>query len=224
MQKKPELVVMLTYQDVTVKNARAVFEQCRDSKAKIWGFKEKPLPLKEMQALCAEMKQCGIETALEVVAYTEQEGLAGAETAVACGVDYLMGTKYFDSIHALCREHGLRYLPFVGTVTGRPSVLEGTVSGMVAEARSYLEKGVFGIDLLGYRYTGDGAALNRAFVELVDAPVCIAGSVDSYQRLDELCEAAPWSFTIGSAFFDGRFGGTMREQIDRVCDYMEEKA
>ena len=31
---------------------------------------------------------------------------------------------------------------------------------------------------------------------------------------------APWAFTIGSAFFDHKFGGTFAEQIDAVCDFM----
>ena len=35
---------------------------------------------------------------------------------------------------------------------------------MICEAEGYLAKGVDGIDLLGYRYTGDAAALNRAFI------------------------------------------------------------
>ena len=44
---------------------------------------------------------------------------------------------------------------------------------------------------------------------------------DSMERwLDEVKEAAPWSFTIGSAFFDNRFGGSFADQIDKVCDYM----
>ena len=62
--------------------------------------------------------------------------------------------------------------------------------------------------------------LNREFVRRVNAPVCIAGSVNNYERLDELKDANPWSFTIGGAFFENRFDGTIAEQIDKVCDYM----
>jgi hypothetical protein len=91
---------------------------------------------------------------------------------------------------------------------------------MIAQAGTYLEKGAYGIDLLGYRHAENPATLNRAFVSSVSAPVCLAGSINSYERLDEVKEAAPWSFTIGSAFFDNRFGGSFAEQIDIVCDYM----
>ncbi len=223
MKKKPILVVMLTYNDMTVENAYEIFDQCRDSKAEYWGFKEEPLPLDEMKKLYAYMKECGKKTSLEVVAYTEKECIEGAKMAVECGCDMLMGTIYFDSVNKICKENGLEYMPFVGEVTERPSVLGGTIDGMIAEAKSYLEKGVSGIDLLGYRFTGDTVELNKRFVQEIDAPVCIAGSINSYQRLDEILDADPWSFTIGSAFFENKFEGTFKEQINKVCDYINSK-
>ncbi len=220
MNNTPELIVMLTYADLTVENAAGIFEQCKNTKAKYWGFKEIPLPPDQMKELFAYMKQCGKHTGLEVVEYTEEKCLAGARMAAACGCEFLMGTAFFDSVNDLCRAEGIKYLPFVGHVSGRPSILEGTVEEMIAQAGTYLEKGAYGIDLLGYRHAENPAALNRAFVSSVSAPVCLAGSINSYERLDEVKEAAPWSFTIGSAFFDNRFGGSFAEQIDKVCDYM----
>ena len=220
----PELIVMLTYKDLTVQNAFDIFEQCKDSKAKYWGFKEEGLPLEQMKKLYAYMKECGKITGLEVVAYTEEECLAGAEMAIACGCDMLMGTIFSDSVNELCRKHDLKYLPFVGKVTERPSVLEDTAEEMIEEANRYLAKGAYGIDLLGYRYTGDATALNKQFVAGVNAPVCLAGSVNSFQRLDEIKDASPWSFTIGSAFFDNKFNGTFCEQINKVCDYMHKES
>ena len=62
--------------------------------------------------------------------------------------------------------------------------------------------------------------MNRAIVAGVDAPVCIAGSIDSFERLDEVRKAAPWAFTIGGAFFENKFGDTFAQQVNTVCDYM----
>ena len=211
---------MLTHNDRTVENAVEVFERCRDAKARFWGMKEEGIPLAQMKALYARMRECSKTTFLEVVAYSEEECLAGARIAAECGCDYLMGTVFTDSVNELCRAHGMRYLPFVGEVFGRPSVLDGTPEEMVAEANACIAKGAYGIDLLGYRFIGDAVALNRAVVAQAPAPVCLAGSVNSYRRLDEVKEAAPWAFTIGGAFFEGVFGGTIAEQIDKVCDYM----
>lgn len=220
MTAAPKLIVMLTHHDRTVENAFEIFDRCRDAQAEYWGMKEEPLPPEEMKRLYAYMRECGKKTALEVVAYTEAECLAGAKLAADCGCELLMGTMFFDSVNEFCKANDLKYMPFVGTITGRPSVLSGTVDEIVAEANRCLEKGACGIDLLGYRYTGDAPALNRAVVSRVSGPVCIAGSVDSPQRLDELKQAAPWAFTIGGAFFEEKFGSGFREQIDWVCSYM----
>lgn len=217
----PELIVMLTHNDRTVANAAEIFESCKNTPAINWGFKEEGLPLNEMKSLYSYMKQCGKRTFLEVVAYTEAECLEGVKMGVECGVDVLMGTLYFDSIHEYCKAHKLNYMPFVGTITGRPSVLEGTIDGMIEEANTYLKKGVFGFDLLGYRFTGDAAELNKRFVAGVKAPVCLAGSISSYRRLDEVKAAGAWTFTIGSAFFENKFDGTFAEQITKVVEYMK---
>ena len=222
MGNAPELIVMLTHNDLTVIDAYEIFDQCKKSKAKFWGFKEEPLPLEQMQKLFAYMKDCGKTTFLEVVSYSEKECLEGARKAVACNCDFLMGTTFFDSVNDFCRENHLNYLPFVGKITGRPSVLEGTPEEMINEANAYIAKGVYGIDLLGYRYTGDAALLNRDFVKNMKVPVCIAGSVNSYERLQEIKDVSPWAFTIGGAFFENKFDGTMKEQIDKVCNFMKE--
>ena len=189
------LIVMLTHNDRTVENAYEIFDKCKNSKAKFWGFKEEPLPIDQMKKLYAYMKECGKTTFLEVVEYTEEKGLEGAKMAVECGCDILMGTMFFDSINEYCKENNIKYMR--------------------------LEKGVYGFDLLGYRYTGDAVELNKKFVEQVKAPVCIAGSINSYKRLDEIKDANPWAFTIGGAFFENKFDGTFSEQINKVCDYME---
>ena len=190
MSIRPELTVMLTYNDSTAENAWDIFCSCKDSKAQFWGFKEKPLPLPQMKKLFSYMKECGKTTVLEVVEYTEDECIKGAEAAVACGVYILMGTVYSDRVNELCQKHGIKYMPFVGKVTQRPSVLEGSIDEIIAEAEEYIKKGVYGFDLLGYRYTSDAAQLNRRFVEAVPLPVCLAGSVNSYKRLDEIKQAA----------------------------------
>lgn len=221
MKENLNLIVMLTHNDKTVKNSFKIFEECRNSKAKLWGFKEKPLPVDEMKKLYKYMKKCGKMTFLEVVEYTEKEGLEGAKLAVECGCDILMGTVFFDSINEFCKSNNLKYMPFVGKVTQRPSILEGDINEIIAEAKKYQKKGVYGFDLLGYRYVGDAVELNKKFVEEIEIPVCLAGSINSYMRLDEVKNVKPWAFTIGSAFFENKFDGTFKEQINKVYEYIE---
>lgn len=223
MSNTPNLVVMLTHHDRTVPNAREIFASAWDSPAAYWGFKEIGLPPEQMRQLYAEMKACGKTTVLEVVAYTEEECLLGAQTAAACGCDILMGTLFFDSVNDFCKAHHLKYMPFVGTITGRPSVLTGSIDEMIAQANVCLEKGVYGIDLLAYRYTGNVSELIRKFTRSVNAPVCLAGSIDSISRLDEVRAAGAWAFTIGGAFFEEKFGPGFRSQIETVCAHMSKE-
>lgn len=217
---KPELIVMLTHNDLTVENAYNVFEACKDSKALYWGFKEQPLPIDEMQRIYRRMKACGKRTVLEVVAYTEKEGLEGAKMAATCGCDILMGTCFHESILQFCQQHHIAYMPFVGNITGRPSILEGTVESMVCQAKQLKAQGVYGIDLLGYRYTADAEQLISDLVGKAGLPVCVAGSIDSYERLQFIKDTQPWAFTIGSAFFEHRFGESIAEQINKVCEFI----
>lgn len=222
MKNSLNLIVMLTHNDETVNNAHEIFEKCKNSDAKFWGFKEKSLSIEQMKNLYKYMKECGKTTFLEVVEYTEKKGLEGAKIALECGCDILMGTMFFDSINEFCKKNNLRYMPFVGKVTERPSILEGEIDEIIKEANEYLKKGVYGFDLLGYRYTGNAVELNERFVLEVNAPVCIAGSVNGYERLDELKNINPWSFTIGSAFFENKFDGSFEEQINKVCEYVKQ--
>lgn len=217
---RSELIVMLTHNDLTVENAYEIFEQCQDTKALYWGFKEQPLPIEEMKRIYYKMKECGKRTVLEVVAYTEAEGLEGAQMAATCGCDVLMGTCYSESIHKLCQQHNIDYMPFVGDIVGRPSILKGSIESMIAQAKMLKDKGVFGIDLLGYRYEEDPEKLISDYVKQVGNPVCVAGSIDSYERLQFIKDVQPWAFTIGSAFFENKFGDTFAEQINKVCDFI----
>ena len=221
MSRIPELIVMLTHDDLTVDNAQEIFSSCKDSDAEFWGIKEKSLPPEKMVELFSIMKKNKKTGALEVVSYSEDGGLAGARLAAECGCDILMGTVFFDSINEFCLSHNLKYMPFVGDVSGRPSILDGSIEKMISDAESYIKKGAYGIDLLGYRYTGNPNLLNETFVKNIDAPTCIAGSVDSYERLDEIKKISPWAFTIGSAFFEKKFGEKFLDQINSVIAYMK---
>lgn len=219
---KPELIVMLTYNDLTVNNAYEIFDKCKNSKAKYWGFKEVGLPIEQMKKLYRYMKECGKTTFLEVVAYSDEESMDGAKMAIECNCDYLMGTTYSDSINKLCKDNNIKYMPFAGHVVDRPSILKGNIDDIIAEAKSYIEKGVYGIDLLGYRYVGDAVLLNQKLISSLGAPVCLAGSINSFKRLDETKKSNPTFFTIGSAFFDNKFCGSFPEQINKVVDYIND--
>ena len=222
---RPDIVVMLTHHDVTVKEAKVTFETCSDLPVKHWGFKNVGLPKDQMKELAAQMKQAGKETFLEVVTYDEASCLDGARTAIDCGFDYLMGTLYYDSVAELLRENGMEYLPFVGKVSGSPSILEGTNEEIIRNAKDLMAKGIKGFDILAYRHVVDGEKLARDFCAAVDAKICVAGSINSFARIDTMFDIGPWTFTMGSALFEKKFvpDGSFRDNLKAVAEYMAKK-
>jgi hypothetical protein len=220
-----KLIVMLTHNDETVKNAKEVFLSCKDLPVEFWGFKNIGLPLPEMKDLVSTMREAGKTTFLEVVTLSEEECLEGADMAVKCGFDYLLGTVFYPSVAEYSKKMNVRYLPFCGKVYGHPSILEGTPDEIAADALRLQAAGCYGTDLLAYRNKNDPEEVIRVLVKKVKFPVVVAGSISSFKRIDIVQELNPWTFTIGSALFDGIFGDdkSFRGQLKAVCDHMEGK-
>jgi len=216
MTKNCEPIVMLTHNDITVNNAIELFSLLCNCPVEYWGIKEKGLCEADMIKLCRSIQDKGKKAVLEAVTYTAEESIASAHAAVKCGCDILMGTLYNDEVHRILKENNIKYMPFVGRVNGRPSVLEGNLEEMIREVCKLKSKGVFGIDLLGYRYIGDAEALISGIVKSSELPICVAGSIDNYKKLDFIKEHSPAFFTVGSALFENKFGETIEEQIKNI--------
>lgn len=223
---KPELIIMLTHNDVTVPNALEVFESCKDLPAKLWGFKDVGLGKEEMIALNKAMKAAGKTTYLEVVTYTEEGCVEGAKLAGECGFDFLTGTVYYPSILPVLKKYGLKYFPFPGKVGGSPVALSGTIEEIVEDSVRLIEAGADGVDLTAYRYTdGDPLELAYAVGEKIGMDkLTIAGSVGNEERIDEMKELGCHAYTMGSALFNSNFveNGTFRENLQYVLDYCKD--
>ncbi len=217
---KPELIVMLTLNDRTVPEATETFEACASLPVKLWGFKDVGIPFEQMQTLAATMRAAGKTVYIESLESEEYACLQSAETAVACGADVMSGGRYYDRVRDYLHTHGLGYEPSIGTIVGRPAVLQGTIEEMANEAALLKRNGVDGVDLASYRYAGDPVALMRA-VTACGVSVCVAGSIDSRQRLLEITDCGIHRFTIGSAFFHHKFGDTFEDQICAVLDILD---
>lgn len=226
-----DLIVMLTKNDKTIKDAMSVFCSAKNSKAKYFGFKEEGLGLGQLKELSSAIKQAGKTPVLEAVIYDEKNALKSVEIAKELGCATLLGTCFFDSVFELCRDFGLEYYPYVGRVEARPSVLRG--EQIAKHSLEILQKGVAGINLLAFRHESiDGALLASDVADEISKfsmsrnytslPLCIAGSVDSYEKLSLIKRLKPRFFTIGTAFFENKFGNELKEQIDKVCDFMSQ--
>jgi hypothetical protein len=220
---KPAFILMLTYNDTTVKDAVKVFRECREAPITHWGFKDVGLPFEEMKVLVQEMKDAGKTTYLEVVSLSEEEGLRGARIAVEAGFDVIMGTVFFDSILNYLKGKPIQYYPFPGHIYGHPSKLDGKIEDIVTHAKFLESKGVQGLDLLSYRYIGDAPRLLSEVVKATQVPIVSAGSIESFKRLVEVRKSGAWGFTIGSALFDKKFvpNGSFLDNSLAVCEWLE---
>lgn len=220
---KPELIVMLTHHDKTVPNALELFERAMDYPIIHWGFKDVGLPPDKMQRVVTTMKNAGKIAFLEVVSLSEEEGLRGARLAVDLGFDILMGTVFYPSIGEYLKDKSVRYYPFPGHVHSHPSILDGEIEDIVAHARELQSYGVHGLDLLTYRYDGEASQLLKRVVEATNVPIVSAGSIASFERINEVWDTGAWGFTIGSAFFEKKFvpDGSFEENVLAVCNWLK---
>lgn len=216
---------MLTHYDQTVPEALELFERTKEYPIRHWGFKDVGLPPKDMETVVNAMKKAGKTTFLEVVSLSEEEGLRGARLAVDLGFDILMGTVFFPSIADYLRDKTVHYYPFPGHVHSHPSILDGEIEEIVAHARELESYGSHGLDLLTYRYNGEAGYLLKKVVEATRIPVVSAGSIASYERINEVWEAGAWGFTIGSAFFEKKFvpEGSFEDNLLNVCNWLQEQ-
>ena len=222
---KPELIVMLTHHDKTVPNALELFRRAQDYPIKHWGFKDVGLSPAEMQTVVAAMKHSGKVTFLEVVSLSEEDGLRGARLATDLEFDVLMGTVFYPSIGEYLKDKSVRYYPFPGHVHSHPSILDGKIEEIVAHACELESYGVHGLDLLTYRYKGEATQLLREVVDATNIPVVSAGSIASFERINDVWDAGAWGFTIGSAFFDKKFipDGSFEDNMLAVSDWLEQQ-
>ncbi|MEK6419327.1 MAG: nitronate monooxygenase [Burkholderia gladioli] len=213
-------ILMLTENDATVPDALAVYDSLRDSPVRYVGFKDIGLPVAALKQLAQRIRADGRQVMLEVVATSRDSERESIQAALDIGVDYLLGGRHVDDALAMLAGSSIRYFPFAGRTVGHPTVLEGTMDEIVDDARRIAAlPGVHGLDLLGYRFTGEGdpAELVRRVAEAVTIPVIAAGSIDSEARVKAMIDAGTWGFTVGSALFQGTFvKRLLPAQIDTI--------
>jgi uncharacterized protein related to proFAR isomerase len=215
-----EFVFMLTHDDETVPHARAVYEEVRDAGLHYVGFKDIGATPEELREITKAAHADDLEVMLEVVSLSLADELRSISIGLDIGVDWILGGTHPEAALETVRGSGACYCPFAGTVSGHPSVLEGSIADIARHAGMVSKlDGVTGIDLLAYRHErADIAELTRAVVEATPGPVIGAGSVCSARQIETLARAGAWGFTIGSAIFDGQLPGApgLRAQVAEV--------
>jgi hypothetical protein len=215
-----EFIFMLTHDDVTVPDALSVWRSVENTGLRYAGFKDIGIDLEDRKRLVDAIHVSGRPVMLEVVSVSREDELRAVESAIPLGFDYLLGGTRAAEVAPMLKGTPIRYLPFPGRVVGHPSVLEGTSAEITSDARRLVAmEGVAGLDLLAYRHAADPEGVAASVIAGVHAPVVIAGSIASVERVRRVCELGAWGFTVGSALFEGGFGppgASMGERIEAV--------
>ena len=222
-----QLIYMLTKDDVTIPNALEVVDEIMDTNLRYIGFKdpqEGGLSPDKYKPLMAKLRETDMEIFIEVVSESEELNLRSAKLAVDLGVDFVCGGTFIDSSMQAIAGTDIGFFPYIGEIVGHPCVLEGTIKGIVEEGKMVKKKGIAGINLLAYRRepASEVPLLIQEVQKAVGLPLIIAGSINSFERIDKMKELGVWTFTIGGAIQDGIFvpGGTIKENINAVLDVL----
>jgi hypothetical protein len=168
------------------------------------------------------MRKYGMATFLEVVSLDERKHFDGVNLALKLGADFLVGgmPQYTRKTVEYLNRSGLpvEFCPYIGEVVGHPCVLRGSVDEIIRNGQETESLGVYGMNLLLYRYVGDWNALMDAAAEKLRLPLLVAGSVNTLEQIGELKARNIWAFTIGGAVFEKRFvkQGSIVDQIGAV--------
>lgn len=202
-----DFIFMLTRNDRTVPDCLAVLDRVLPLGLAHIGFKDIGVDAATLKEINRRIKAAGATSYMEVVSETPEACLNSARTAVAIGVDRLLGGTDIEAVTGILAGSGIGYYPFPGFPLGHPTKLGGTPEDVARHCRDFMAKGAEGVDLLAYRATeADPLALVRAArVALGRGRLIVAGSIDSPERIRALEDAGADGFTIGSAIFDGAF-------------------
>jgi putative N-acetylmannosamine-6-phosphate epimerase len=218
---------MLTYDDVTRKDAIEVYEEIREISAlKFIGFKNIGLEMDEYKTLVKMMKKDERTIFLEVVSDSEEESVKSAKVGLELGVDCLIGTMkpYIDASMKFIKGKPIKFMPYIGDVVDHPCILRGTIKEMQNDAKQVEDKGVDGINLLAYRHqTINVEKLIKEVMKVMRTPLIVAGSIKTPEQVRKMVELNVWAFTIGGAIFDKKFvpEGSYKDNIKKVLELIK---
>jgi hypothetical protein len=215
---------MLTHHDITIPNAIEVFDEIKDSGVEFIGCKDIGLSIEELTDLFYRMRKARMTTFLEVVSNDKEKHFSGVDKAIKVKADYLIGSmpqftretlKYLRK-----KKTVVRFLPYIGRIVGHPCTLEGSIDEIVENGVEFENMGIAGINLLLYRYKGDAILLLDKLLKTLHVPLIVAGTVDSFEKIDYLKAKNIWAFTIGGAILEKKFSlePSPKNQIEAVLE------
>jgi Putative N-acetylmannosamine-6-phosphate epimerase len=219
-------IFMLTQDDRTVADPLAVWRAVESTGLRYAGVKDVGTDWATFAAFVDSLHDCGCEAMLEIVNDDPEAELAAARAGIEAGVDCLLGGTQVERVAELVGDRRVRYFPFAGTVGGHPVELHGEPEQIAADAAALVAReNIAGVDLLAYRHPTDPERVIEATVAAIDAPVIVAGSIDSPARARRVAELGAWGLTVGTAILAGTFAPDaegLRGQVEALIDSIDD--
>lgn len=219
------LIVMLTRNDLTVSNAKEVFDSCKDLPVEFWGFKDNGISLDEMKILAKDMKDAGKKVVFELLGTKEDECISGAKHAVEIKADYMMGGVFFPSVSKILSDNNIKYYPYIGNVLPDPVIISSTPEEIAKEIEILKSKGCEGVTLLAYENEKEHPLqVMDNFFGRKELNCIVAGAVNSKGRMIAILSYGMFGFACGSSFFKGDFceDKSFRAQVKAISDFLIE--
>src|SRR5947209_6894904 len=135
---------MLTRDDETIADARAVYESVAQTGIRHVGCKDLGLSRDELAALMEDIRANRHTSYLEVVSETDEATLESARVAADIGPDYLIGGTLIEPVQEIIAGTGVRFCPYVGQVIDHPCLLRGSIEEIAEDVRRAEGVGVDG--------------------------------------------------------------------------------
>lgn len=203
-----KIIAMLTNNDLTIDNAKELFEISIHAPTQYWGFKDTGITTHAASELAKFIYDKGKTIVFESFGEKEDDCLRAAEFAVKNNCKYLIGCEFYPSVISLLQGSSVSYRPTIGRRAGVPRYLYGSIDDVVGDAQRVMTRGADGVCLSMYRYKdGVPSDLAAAVLKAVgQQSTIISGSINTFERLKQVRQLKPWGFTIGTALFNEAFG------------------
>lgn len=225
MRTKPEFIAMLAKKDANVESIPEIIDACRGIPVSSWGFKSTGLSDEDILGISKCLNEAGKQVYVEVVTYTQEEYFRIAELAKSGLIYCVTGTIYDSAMHSKLKECGVKYIPIVGKTIGLNGVITKPLEDIVADAVRVCAEDTDGISIMAYRHLQlDGNEIIKAVRSAIpeQSKLMVVGSVNSFERIDNVIALGADFFSIGSALFNAQFvpDADFRSNLSEVADYL----
>lgn len=213
----PQLVVMLTRNDITVSNPMEILSAIDSPQLQHVGLKETGIPLNRFVDTLRSLKHMGKTVYVELMTEDFDEMAFLAKTAIENNADVLLGTRRSAELDKIIRDSGISCYPAFDDRTAYEDTLDGHIDA-VEKALIDLctDPHISGAFINPFRIPCDAGSLIRTAASCGKCAF-VSGSINSVERLKTVANSGAHAFAVGTAIYNREFcHGDDRQQLTYI--------